>query len=104
YIPKGAPEGVFVLLSSRKGKFYDLSQFAITLHKFSLPEAEKYLKDCLNEEQIIKTFRICDGLPGYLQDVRRQIKKGRYAIDLLNNPPEGFIELLEHEWKHFDYQ
>jgi hypothetical protein len=102
YMPTGSPDGIYILLSSRKGKTYNYLQFPMTLPRFSLLESEKYLRDCLTEEQIKEIFKKSEGLPGYLQEVRRQIKSGINLEELLNNPPQEIIQLLENQWDTFD--
>ncbi|UQZ35441.1 hypothetical protein C2I18_19075 [Paenibacillus sp. PK3_47] len=102
YIPTGAPEGIFILLSSRKGKKYNYSQHSMTIPKFSLLETERYLSDCLDEKQIKDIFKKSEGSPGYLQELRRQIITGKDLGELLNNPPQEIVHLLDKQWLEFD--
>lgn len=102
YIPTGSPEGVYVLLSSRKGKTYNYQQQSMNIPKFSRLEMEKYLSDCLNQAQIQDIIGKLDGTPGFLQELRRQIITGKDISDLLMNPPEEVVQLLDKQWIEFD--
>lgn len=102
YIPSGDPTGVYVLLSSTKGKKYNLTYTTWNIPSFSEIEAERYLENYLSKAEISSVFKACDGMPGYLNEIRRQISNGASKESLLNNLPSGFSELIEKQWKVYD--
>lgn len=96
YLPTGDSAGIYVLVSSIKGEKYNFSYEIIPMQLFAREEAEKYLSDCLGKNQISKVYDACDGMPGYLEEIRRQIREDTpISFEKL---PEGFNNLLEKEW------
>lgn len=104
YLPSGDAEGVYVLLSSIKGKDYTLDYNPIQIPYFSQFESENILKDFLLKEEIEYVHNACEGLPGYISEIHRQlILKDRAKEDIISSLPSSFMVLLEKNWQQYDH-
>ncbi|PFK43442.1 hypothetical protein COJ23_25105 [Priestia megaterium] len=102
YIPQGDPEGVYVLLSSNQVKKYEFEYTSLPIAYFSDTETEKFLTDFLNRSENEKVYAACEGMPGYLREIKRNLENGTSKKDILSNLPLGFNNLLEKSWNHVD--
>lgn len=104
YIPNGNKYGVFILLSNNKGVENPLPFKPTTwaLPMFSLPETEKYFKNLLLEDEIKKIQSMCEGVPGYLSEIKTQLSNVCNKREVLDDLPKGFANFLEREWSHLD--
>ena len=100
-IPSGDPNGVYVLLSSKTPSTYSKA-LPWPVQYFSKEESEKYFSDCLNPENAEKVYMACDGLPGYLSEIRQEVLRGTDQNIVLNNLPSNFTNLLEKHWNDVD--
>ncbi|KRF52560.1 hypothetical protein ASG99_12425 [Bacillus sp. Soil768D1] len=104
YLPKGDPEGVYVLLSSLREIDYDFDYFPMQMQFFSRLETESILKDYLSIEEISNVYSACDGMPGYISEILRQLKDGKIKTEILNSLPSSFKVLLEKTWLQYDHK
>lgn len=101
YIPSSPGEGIYVLMSTTLGQTYPpplAEGYTWLIGLFSKLEAEKFLSEFLTKQQIMKVYEICDGMPGYLSEVRRQLESGLSSEDVLNNLEPSYYGLLEKQW------
>lgn len=102
YIPHDSSEGVYVLLSSVKGKDYDFDYYSMQIPFFSRLETENILKDYLSKDEINYVYSVCNGMPGYISEILRQLKENKLKETVITNLPPSFNFLLEKTWLQYD--
>jgi hypothetical protein len=102
-LPLGLPAFRFLLSGDQK-------QFSNSTHKsiicktfplsaLSLDETEKYLKKLnLERPELEDVHRMCGGVPGHLEIVRRMLKSGTKVQSLLEEEPDKLPEFVALEW------
>lgn len=98
-LPKDPPFGIYVLASSSHEpdvSFDELWQIPL----FSVAETEMYLQDLELEHETVKRIHdACEGMPGYLAQIRREIQSGLPINEVLTDDlPKGIRNLHEREW------
>ncbi len=98
-LPKDPPSGIYVLASSSHEpgiSFDELWQIPL----FSVAETEMYLRDLELEHEMVKRIHnACEGMPGYLAQIRREIQSGLPVNEVLTDDlPKGVRDLHEREW------
>ncbi|WP_419886045.1 hypothetical protein [Paenibacillus sp. B-A-8] len=104
HLPMDDPAGIFILLSS-SGKLDDrIKVNSMPIQNFSLEETEKYFSEILKKEQIKKIYDISQGMPGYLSDTLKSLKKvdSSQYDSLISNLPSNYIKLIESAWNGLD--
>ncbi|PWU70437.1 ATP-binding protein [Gracilibacillus dipsosauri] len=101
YIPLG-DEGVYILLSSEKGHSYEFTYSPLQIPFFSRPEVNMLLSKYLSEDDINTVYIASDGMPGYINEILRQLKITDNIKDVINNLPSSFKRLLEKNWSQYD--
>ncbi|KJR46716.1 hypothetical protein UF75_2899 [Desulfosporosinus sp. I2] len=96
-LPSGA-DNVYVLVSTRETKEYNFKYEPWDILGFSQEETQKYLADCMSVQQALIVHKACEGMPGYLDEIKRQINNGTDVDELINGLPTAFNNLLEKEW------
>lgn len=96
-LPSGA-DNVYVLVSTRETKGYNFNYEPWDIPGFSQEETQKYLVDCMSVQQALIVHKACEGMPGYLEEIKRQINTGADVDELVNGLPPAFNNLLEKEW------
>ncbi|WP_426949927.1 hypothetical protein [Bacillus mycoides] len=97
-IPPGNPNGVYVLLSSQKGKEHGINAYPMQIPFFSYLETESILSEFLVESEIEHIYKTCDGMPGYISELYRQFKVNGKKDEILTNLPKTFNNLMEKIW------
>lgn len=101
-LPFDPPTGIFLLASSTNEFEIPFNHETYSIQNFSEPETEHYLSDLnITKEKIKVIFRSCDGMPGYLSELRREIESGNSIDEVLLNLPNGIKNLLERKWRIF---
>ena len=99
-LPKDPPHGIYLLASSSHEQGISFAHESWQIPFFSRAETEAYLQDIGLEREVIKRiYDACEGMPGYLAQIRREIQSGLPAEEVLTNLPKEFRNLLEREWK-----
>jgi hypothetical protein len=91
----------------------DIKQLPSNLHKipsksfplsaFSLDETEKYLYDLsLNRDDIEDIYKMCGGVPGHLEIVKRMIQSGIGLQTILNEDPDNLPDFIALEWQKIE--
>jgi hypothetical protein len=100
-LPSDPLPGIYLLASSEKNQefSFEFEQYAIPF--FSPTEMADYLgqigvDDKTNVSLILK---VCNGMPGYLDQIRRELTTGRLLAEVISDLPRGFNGLLEREWR-----
>ncbi|MTI84343.1 MAG: ATP-binding protein [Firmicutes bacterium] len=99
FIPSGESDGIFILTSGIIREEYNFKYEAFPIQWFSREETIKYLSPFLKENQAAHIFEVCEGMPGYLNEVYRQLSNGIAPETLLDDLPPDFELLLEQEWQ-----
>lgn len=100
-LPPGDPEGVYILGSSQKGVKYDFEYDSILLPFFSLLETEQCLSPFLTKSEINHIYTICNGMPGYITELLRQLNTSSDKQAILKQLPENYFSLLEKAWNTY---
>ena len=102
-LPLGLPSFRFLISGDQK-------HFSNCIHKsivsktfplsaLSLDEAETYLKELsLKRREFEAVHRMCGGVPGHLEIVRRMLKSGINVQSLLEEEPDKLPEFVALEW------
>ena len=99
-LPKDPPSGIYLLASSTCEKDVPFDHDSWSIPLFSLAETETYFQDMELDQQTVKEiYDKCEGMPGYLAQIRREIQSGLPLEKVLADLPKGFRHLLEREWK-----
>ncbi|MGN7382948.1 hypothetical protein [Paenibacillus sp. SAFN-117] len=104
HLPMDDPAGIFILLSST-GKLEEyIKADSVPIQNFSLEETEKYFREILNHDQIKKIYDISQGMPGYLADTLKSLKKAESSQfdTLISNLPSTYNKLIESAWNDLD--
>lgn len=98
-------DGLFILVSSSQSHEISVPHVEEDIIYFSPPETTAYLKTIgLNDQIANSVYRACKGLPGYLDQLRREIEHGHNFEDTVHDLPVGFRELLDRDWsKHLEF-
>lgn len=100
-LPFDAQEGIYLIASSQIDTQLPFEHDSLSLPNFSQAETANYLNDlCLSDEKLNEIYSACDGLPGYLAELRREIYLMVPIDRVLFNLPKGYKSLLERNWKH----
>jgi hypothetical protein len=92
--------GLFILGSTNHNLPLRLSHFVENLDYFTPADTEKYLADLsITSSQAEYVYRISEGLPAYLDQLRREIEGGKQVTEVLNNLPKTLHDLLERDWE-----
>jgi hypothetical protein len=98
-LPTALPDGIYLLASSAPEQQFRFIHDPWEIPFFSPTETEVYLMDIgLKKEQAKRVYDACEGMPGYLAQIRREIQSGLPIDEVLTNLPKGFCYLLEREW------
>jgi len=100
-LPKDPPRGVYLLASSTSEQELSFAHESWPIPFFSPAETQAYLQDIgLEEKEVLdRIYNACEGMPGYLAQIRREIQSGLPIEKVLTDLPKGFRNLLEREWK-----
>lgn len=99
-LPTSLPDGIYLLASSTPGFRIPIQHHTESIPFFSPGDTEKYLNDLgLDETQIQQVYKACDGMPGYLAQIRREVESGMSLTKVLEDLPRGFRHLLDRQWK-----
>lgn len=99
-LPTALPDGVYLLASSTPEQQILFNHEPWPIPFFSLADTEAYLRDIgLGKEEIKRVYDACEGMPGYLAQIRREVQSGLSVEEVLTNLPKKFRHLLEREWK-----
>ncbi|QSO54066.1 ATP-binding protein [Alicyclobacillus curvatus] len=104
YIPRGT-DNIFVLLTGANNSTItnaDLGAQRIPIQWFSMEETEKFLSGYFSTKEITDIYETCDGMPGYIKELRRQAQTGSPASDILPNLPTRFVDFLDTQWQQID--
>jgi len=100
FLPTALPDGIYLLASSAPDQQFRFTYDPWQIPFFSSTETAVYLADIdLEKEQVMRIYNACQGMPGYLAQIRREIESGLSIDDVLTNLPKGFRRLLEREWE-----
>jgi len=100
FLPTALPDGIYLLASSAPDQQFRFTYDPWSIPFFSSTETTVYLADIdLEKEQVMRIYQACQGMPGYLAQIRREIESGQSIDDVLTNLPKGFRRLLEREWE-----
>ncbi|WP_440111366.1 hypothetical protein [Paenibacillus sp. QZ-Y1] len=104
HLPMDDPAGIFILLSSNEKLEGYVKSDSVPIQNFSLEETEKYFFEILTKPQIKKIYDISEGMPGYLADTLRSLKKvdSDKFDSLINHLPNNYIKLIETCWNGLD--
>ncbi len=102
FLPKGDSDGVYVLLSSLRDFNYDFDYYPMQIQYFSRLETETILNKHLTVDEIGSVYNACEGMPGYVIEILRQLEEGGKKVTILNSLPSSFFVLLENTWSQYD--
>jgi hypothetical protein len=99
-LPSDPLSGTFLLISSSNDLGLNFQYETIAIEFLAPVEVDFYLKEIgIKDKNIINSiYDVCKGMPGYLDQIRREFTTGIPLEDITNNLPKGFHELLEREW------
>lgn len=101
-LPYDPPNGVYLIASSKQDTIIPFKHEEFHIQNFSYPDTEHYLSDLnISQDQVKKIYDACDGMPGYLAELRSEVESGKCLDTLLQNLPIGFRNLLERKWDLF---
>ena len=101
-LPFDPPNGLYLLASSNNEFEVPFRHEPYPIPNFSPAETEHYLSDFqITKEKISEIYSACDGMPGYLGELRHEIESGISIDDVLKNLPNGFKSLLERKWEKY---
>ena len=87
-----------LLNDSFKGLIIKNKSFPLT--GFNLDETKTYFSDTIdNHESVEEIYKICKGIPGYLESVGRIIQDGKNIQTLIDEMPDHLPRLFELEWE-----
>lgn len=93
-------DGLFVLGSTNRDLLLHLPSFTEHLDYFTPADTKEYFADFeVTQVQLQDIYRISEGLPVYLDQLRREIEGGKPISSVLNNLPTAFHDLLDRDWK-----
>ena len=99
-LPTDPLDGIYLLASSSPEQQLTFNHYSWQIPFFSPAETEAYLKSIgLDKEVAKRVYDACEGMPGYLVQIRREIQSGLPVEEVLANLPKGFRNLLERAWK-----
>ncbi|MBP7998029.1 MAG: hypothetical protein KA314_02530 [Chloroflexi bacterium] len=102
-LPSEPYSKVYVLASSRPGQNFNFKYESENCPLFSEQDTAKYFELAsieLEKEMIDAIFGVCNGMPGYLDQLCREIlASGKEIEDVVKQLPKGFKELLERNWE-----
>jgi len=99
-IPTALPDGIYLLASSTFERQICFNHEPWPIPFFSFPDTEAYLFGTgLGKEEIKRVYEACDGMPGYLAQIRREVQSGLSIEEVLTDLPKEFRHLLEREWE-----
>ncbi len=101
-LPHDPLDGIYLLASSAPGQEFRFEHYPEPIKFFSPIETEFYLQDIIDKEQAKRIHSACDGMPGYLDQIRREMQSGRPIDEILTDLPKGFKGLLEREWERIE--
>jgi len=101
-LPYDPPTGLYLIASANTELVIPFNHEPFSIPNFSQPETEHYLSDLNISKSIVnEIYNACDGMPGYLAELRSEIDSGISIDLLLQNLPKGFKSLLERKWGLF---
>ena len=105
YFPKGDPAGIYILFSNRPkgGRQYSYPSWPIQF--FSKEETAKFLEVITKDEPVVNMiYRASqNGMPGYLSELKRQVVSGVAIQEVLDNPPQSIVHLMECGWNRLNF-
>lgn len=106
-LPLGLNEFKFIISgdSQELEEYFDpiLKTKVLPLSAFSLDETAKYLgKIDLKRSEFQDIHRMCRGLPGHLEIVKRQLDSGNSIDSFTNAEPSKLPDFISIEWKRFE--
>lgn len=99
-LPFDPPIGLYLIASASNDFDIPFKHEPFPIPNFSQPETEHYLSDLnIPTPMISEIYNACEGMPGYLSELRSEIESGISIELLLNNLPKGFKSLLDRKWE-----
>ena len=99
-LPTDLPEGLYLLASSTPDLQLDFCYESWPIPFFSPPDAESYLAGSgLTLDEIKYVYGACEGFPGYLAQILRELQSGLSGQEVLADLPKEFRHLLNREWE-----
>lgn len=104
YLPMDDPAGIFILLSSNGKLDKHIKVDSLPIQYFSLEETEKYFSEILDKGQIKKIYDLSQGMPGYLSDTLKSLRKVNSSQydSLISRLPNNYLKLIESAWNGLD--
>jgi hypothetical protein len=105
-LPHDPLDGIYLLASSASGKRFGFEYHTQAIQHFSPTDTASYLNHIgvVDKKIIERIYEACGGMPGYLDQIRREIEAGIPIDEILTGLPSGFQELLEREWKRAEIE
>lgn len=92
-------DGLFVLGSTNRDLLLHLPSFTEHLDYFTPADTKEYFADLgVTQGQLHDIYQISEGLPVYLDQLRREIEGAKPISEVLNNLPTAFHDLLDRDW------
>lgn len=92
-------DGLFVLGSTNRDLLLHLPSFTEHLDYFTPADTKEYFADLgVTQGQLNDIYQISEGLPVYLDQLRREIEGGKPVLEVLNYLPTAFHDLLDRDW------
>ncbi|MFK7691211.1 hypothetical protein [Paenibacillus sp. HJGM_3] len=106
HLPADDPDGIFLLLSSNGRKEFLIEADVVPIQNFSLEETTEYFNGVLDKTAVKKLFEVSKGMPGYLSDIMKSLKKSDISKynEILSNLPSTYNKLIETAWNQIDMQ
>ncbi|PKO15283.1 MAG: hypothetical protein CVU39_11815 [Chloroflexi bacterium HGW-Chloroflexi-10] len=98
-LPYDPPEGLYLIVSSNSDLGLNFPYDGLQFQKFSPAETEDFLTRLKVPKPIMhEIYKACDGLPGYLAELARELSSETPLEKVLMDLPKGFKNLLERNW------
>lgn len=97
-------DGLCILGSTNQDLQIRVPHSVENLGYFTPADTEKYLSGLdLPQDQVRGIYQISEGLPAYLDQLKREIEDGNQEIEVLGDLPSGFHDLLDRHWNLQSY-
>ncbi|MHB1681508.1 MAG: P-loop domain-containing protein [Bacilli bacterium] len=101
-VPRGA-EGIYIIFTATVGSASGIDAETWPVPWLSKDETEKILGEYFTNEQIKEIYRTCDGMPGYIKEIRRKAMLGNNVDDILLHLPSKYSDFLEAQWSEVNH-
>lgn len=102
-LPTHPYTGMYLLASSRPGMKFEFEHLPEPVPPINELEIEQYFEDAglsLGKEAVENIYRVCNRMPGYLDQLRREMVESPSGADVvIEELPNGYVELLEYQWQ-----